>query len=145
MLEESIRGDIALIKAQKADKYGNLIYNKTARNYNPDMAKAADFVIAEVEEIVEVGDLNPDHIHTPGIYVDAVILRETLDKPIEKVTNTSNMAFSEDLLKNPKYELRVRIAKRAAQEIYDGMYLNLGIGMPTMVPLFIPKDYRVCM
>lgn len=102
------------------------------------MAKAADFVIAEVEEIVEVGEFDPNSVHTPGIYVDAVVLRDTMDKPIEKKTNTSNTGFSEDLMKNPKFASRVKIAKRAAQEIRDGMYINLGIGIPTLVPIFIP-------
>ena len=74
------------------------------------MAKAADFVIAEVEEIVETGEIDPDHVHTPGIYVDAVILRQNMDKPIEKLTNSKNTSFSEDLLKDPKYALRVKIA-----------------------------------
>ena len=62
------------------------------------MAKAAKFVIAEVEEIVEVGELNPDHIHVPSIYVDAIFKTETTDKPIEKITNTSNMSMSKELL-----------------------------------------------
>ena len=78
------------------------------------MAKAGKFVIAEVEEIVEVGELDPDSIHVPGIYVDAIFKTETTDKPIEKKTNTSNMSMSEDLLKDPKYALRVKVAKRAA-------------------------------
>jgi len=140
-MEESIRGDVALVKAWKADKRGNLIFRKTARNFNQDMAKAAKFTIAEVEEIVEVGELDPENIHTPCIYVDALVLAETDDKPIERKTNSDNMAFSEDLLSNPKYRLRVKIAKRAAEEIEDESFLNLGIGMPTMVPLFIPDGY----
>ena len=78
------------------------------------MAKNADFVIAEVEEIVPVGTLDPENVHTPSIYVDALVKTETNDKPIERLTNSSNMAFSEDLLENPKYKLRVKIAKRAA-------------------------------
>lgn len=78
------------------------------------MAKAATFTIAEVEEIVESGELNPDHVHTPGIYVDAIVLRETNDKPIEKKTNNKNTGYSEDLLNNQKFSTRVKIAKRAA-------------------------------
>lgn len=78
------------------------------------MAKAANFVIAEVEEIVETGELDPDHIHVPGLYVDAIVKKEFDDKPIEKLTNNKNTGFSKELLKDPKYALRVKIAKRAA-------------------------------
>ena len=109
------------------------------------MAKAADFVIAEVEEIVESGKLDSEKIHTPGIYVDALVLSETTDRPIEKKTNMDNMSFTEEHLKDPKYRTRVKIAQRAAKEIKHGMYLNLGIGMPTMVPMFIDKDFDVKM
>ncbi len=145
LVEKSIKGDVALIKAYKADRSGNLVFNKTARNFNQDMAKAADLVIAEVEEIVETGELHPHEIQTPSIYVDKIVLTKSKEKSIERLTNTSNMAFSEDLLKDPKYALRVKIAKRAALEITANSYLNLGIGMPTLVPIFIPEDYNVCM
>ena len=81
------------------------------------MAKAAKYVIAEVEEVVEIGELLPEHVHTPGIYVDAVVLRDVMDKPIEKKTNSKNTGFSADLLKNPKFANRVKIAQRAAKDI----------------------------
>lgn len=74
LLEKPIRGNVAVIKAKKADKAGNLIYSFTARNFNPIMAMAADIVIAEVEEIIETGKINPDEIHTPGIFVDYIVL-----------------------------------------------------------------------
>lgn len=70
LLETPLRADVALIKAWKADRKGNLIYRRSARNFNPIMAMAADLVIAEVEEIVEVGDIDPDHVVTPGIFID---------------------------------------------------------------------------
>ncbi len=73
LLETPLRADIALIKAAKADIYGNLVYNRAARNFNPLMAMAADLVIVEAEEIVDVGSLDPDEIMTPGIFVDMVI------------------------------------------------------------------------
>ncbi|MGE7919485.1 CoA transferase subunit A [Viridibacillus sp. NPDC093762] len=73
VFEKGIRGDVALIKAAKADRLGNLIYHTTARNFNPVMATAADIVIAEVDEIVEVGELDPEHIVTPHLYVDYVV------------------------------------------------------------------------
>lgn len=145
LVEKSLRADVAIIKAYKADTKGNLVYNKTARNFNPDMAKAADYVIAEVEEIVEEGELDPEAIITPNIYIDAIVKSEIKKKPIERLTNTKNTSFSPENLKDPKYALRIKIAKRAAKEIKDNSYLNLGIGMPTLVPLFIPKTFKISM
>ena len=79
LLELPLRGNVALVKASVADKAGNLIYSATARNFNPIMATAADLVIAEAEEIVEIGALDPDAIHTPSIYVDFLVRAERLD------------------------------------------------------------------
>ena len=86
VLIPAIRGEFAFIKAWRADRWGNLVYRKTARNYNAVMATAADYTIAEVEEIVELGKLDPDGIHTPGIYVDAVFKGENYEKRIERRT-----------------------------------------------------------
>jgi 3-oxoacid CoA-transferase subunit A len=83
ILVPSLRGDVAFVKAWKGDRWGNLVYRKTARNYNAVMATAADYVIAEVEQLVELGALDPDGIHTPSIYVDAIFQGERYDKPIE--------------------------------------------------------------
>lgn len=85
LLEYAIKGDFGLVKAQKADTYGNLIFNKSARNFNPLCAMAGKITIAEVEEIVEVGELDPDEIHLPGIYVQYVYLGKDYKKPIEKI------------------------------------------------------------
>jgi 3-oxoacid CoA-transferase subunit A len=87
VLERALKADVAFIKAYKADTHGNLTYRKTARNFNPVMATAADFVIAEAEAVVDAGLLLPDEIMTPGIFVDAVILGENYEKRIEKRTN----------------------------------------------------------
>ncbi|MGM8872391.1 CoA transferase subunit A [Psychrobacter sp. 2Y5] len=86
VLEHSLTADVSLIKAQKADKAGNLIFNKTARNFNPDCAMAGKITIAEVEEIVEIGALDPDEIHLPGIFVQRIVLNSTPEKRIEKTT-----------------------------------------------------------
>jgi 3-oxoacid CoA-transferase subunit A len=86
LLERALRGDFAFIKAWKGDRWGNLVYRRTARNYNPIMATAADKVIAEVEEIVDLGALDPDQIHTPGIFVDAIFQGANYAKRIEKRT-----------------------------------------------------------
>ncbi|MER2262129.1 MAG: CoA transferase subunit A [Psychrobacillus sp.] len=88
VLEEALRADYALIRAAKADKFGNLIYNKTAQNFNPMMAAAGKITIAEVEEIVETGDLDPAQIHTPSIYVQGLFQAEQ-EKRIERLTTRS--------------------------------------------------------
>lgn len=85
ILERAIKGDFSLVKAWKADKMGNLVYRKTARNFNPMAATAGKVCIAEVEEIVEVGELDPDHIHTPAVYVDRLV-KSTFEKRIEQRT-----------------------------------------------------------
>jgi acetate CoA/acetoacetate CoA-transferase alpha subunit len=74
LLEEALPGDVALLKAKKADKAGNLVYSKTARNFNPLMATACKLVIVEVEELVEIGDIDPDQVHTPSIFVDYIVV-----------------------------------------------------------------------
>jgi 3-oxoacid CoA-transferase subunit A len=86
VLEHALRGDFALVKAWKADRWGNLIYRKTARNFNSMMAAAGKITIAEVEELVEVGELEPDQIHTPSIYVQRIIQGQDYEKPIEQRT-----------------------------------------------------------
>ena len=78
IMETGLRGNVALIRAEKADKLGNLVYYKTARNFNPVMATAADYVIVEVDEIVEVGELNPEAIVTPHLFIDAIVLAEDI-------------------------------------------------------------------
>tara|TARA_R110002072_G_scaffold42064_16_gene118340 strand:+ start:33983 stop:34714 length:732 start_codon:yes stop_codon:yes gene_type:complete len=85
IMETGLFGDIALVKAAKADEFGNLVYNRTARNFNPDMATAAKFVIAEVDEIVPAGSIDPDDVHTPGNYVDRVV-QTVSEKRIEQRT-----------------------------------------------------------
>lgn len=86
ILEESLTADVALVKAYKADKAGNLIFRKTAQNFNPVCAMAGKITIAEVEEIVEIGVLDPDEIHLPGIYVNRIVLNAQPEKRIEQMT-----------------------------------------------------------
>jgi 3-oxoacid CoA-transferase subunit A len=86
VMEKGLRGDFAFVKAWKGDRWGNLIYRKAARNFNPMMATAADYVIAEVEQLVELGQLEPDAIHTPGIFVDAIFEGPSYEKRIERRT-----------------------------------------------------------
>ena len=86
VLERGIRGNFAFVKAWKGDRWGNLIYRRTARNFNPMMATAADYVIAEVEHLVELGELDPDNVHTPGIYINAIFQGQNYEKRIERRT-----------------------------------------------------------
>jgi 3-oxoacid CoA-transferase subunit A len=86
VLERALRGDFAFIKAWKGDRWGNLVFRKTARNFNPVMATAGDYVVAEVELLVEPGQLDPDQVHTPGIFVDAILQGASYLKRIEKRT-----------------------------------------------------------
>jgi 3-oxoacid CoA-transferase A subunit len=86
VLERALRGNFAFIKAWKGDRWGNLIYRKTARNFNPMMATAADYVIAEVEELVELGQLDPNQVHTPGIFIDVIFQGSKYEKRIERRT-----------------------------------------------------------
>jgi len=86
VLEEALVADVALVKAWKGDRAGNLVYRRTARNFNPLCAAAGRVCVAEVEQLVDTGELDPDHIHTPGIYVDRIVLNRTPEKRIEQRT-----------------------------------------------------------
>ena len=86
ILEHALTADVALIKAYKADKAGNLIFRKTARNFNPECAMAGKITVAEVEQIVEIGELDPDDIHLPGIYVNRIVVNASPEKRIEQMT-----------------------------------------------------------
>jgi 3-oxoacid CoA-transferase subunit A len=86
VLEEAITGDFAIVKAWRGDRYGNLVYRHTAKNFNPMCAAAGKITIAEVEEIVEVGTIDPDHVHTPGIFVSRIFRGERYEKRIERRT-----------------------------------------------------------
>lgn len=86
ILEESLTADVALVKAYKADKAGNLVFRKTAKNFNPECAMAGKITIAEVEQVVEIGELDPDEIHLAGIYVNRIVLNASPEKRIEHKT-----------------------------------------------------------
>lgn len=92
VMERGLFADLAIIKGDKADKFGNVVYNKTARNFNPVMATAAKVTICEVEEIVEIGELDSDNIHTPGIFIQRLIQGTNYEKRIEKVTTREKEA-----------------------------------------------------
>ncbi len=137
VLEAALRADLSIVKAWKGDTAGNLVYRKTARNFNPMIATCGKFTIAEVEELVEVGELDPEDIHTPGIYVDRIIQGPKYEKRIEfrTVQGTANT--------KKESPTRAQMAKRAALELRNGYYVNLGIGIPTLVANYIPDDVQV--
>jgi len=148
VLEEALTGDFALIKAYKADTRGNLIFRNTARNFNPPMATAAKICIAEVEEIVEPGELRPDEIHLPGIYVQRLIKGPSYEKRIEKLTLDAPKEQTQGKEGKPGKSneallKRENIIRRAALEFEDGMYCNLGIGIPTLASNYIPKNISI--
>jgi 3-oxoacid CoA-transferase len=132
VLESPLRADFALVHAWKGDPAGNLVYRRTARNFNPMMATAAAVTIAEVERLEPLGTLDPDSIVTPGIFVTQVVQADGVEKRIEKRTVVSTP--------DPARE---RIARRVARELKDGDYVNLGIGLPTLVANYVPAGIDI--
>lgn len=132
----ALRADVAFVHAWKADTAGNLVYRRTERNFNKGMATAADLVIAEVEDIVPIGELDPEHVHTPGSYVDYLVKVSTsledLGSSGSILTGASNIS-----------EQRMRIAERALQELKPGDVTNLGVGIPTIIADLITDEHGV--
>ncbi|KAG1748945.1 uncharacterized protein EDB91DRAFT_1235494 [Suillus paluster] len=133
IMEPAIAGDVAFVHAWKADEAGNLIFRNVANNYNNVMARGARLVIAEAEEIVPVGSLSPNSVHVPGIFVDRVV-QATEPK------GTGGGPSPEELLEK---STRRRMAKRAAQELSDGFYVNLGVGIPTLVTEYLRPGVKI--
>jgi len=141
IMEEGITGDFALVKAWKADRAGNLVFRMTANNFNRPMGKAAKITIAEVEEIVEIGEIHPDQVHLPSIYVQRIVQGPSYEKRIERLTLAQTTESTAEL--SPAAKMREKIVRRAACEFKDGMYANLGIGMPMLASNFIPPSMTV--
>ena len=165
IMEYPLRPEVSLVKAWKADTCGNLIFRGTSQNANPDCAVAGNVVLvsvclsgayrclmcfvnynlilrsngrqAEAESIVNAGELDPDEIHISGVYVDYLIQAEDNEKRIERLRQ--KVAGQVADISGP----RGRIIKRAAKEFKDGMYVNLGIGIPTMASSFIPEGVHI--
>jgi 3-oxoacid CoA-transferase len=132
----ALRADVAFIRAWTADSAGNLVYRMTEQNFNKVMAMAADLVIAEVEAIVPVGDLDPDTIHTPGNYVDYLVQADLM---LETLGSSASVAAS-----NKKVSAaRMNMARRALAELKPGDVVNLGVGIPTLVADLITPEHGI--
>jgi 3-oxoacid CoA-transferase len=136
VMETALTADYAFVKAWKGDHLGNLVFRRTTRNFAPMMATAARVTIAEVEELVVPGGLPPDSIHVPGIFVQRILQGTGYEKRIEKLTLRGEAGVDSD----PRRE---RIVRRAAREMKDGFYVNLGIGMPTLASNYIPAGVDI--
>lgn len=128
----SIKGDVAFVRAWRADTAGNLQYRMTEQNFNRAMATAAKLVIAEVEEIVKVGEIAPEHIHTQGAYVDYLVQATLM---LEDLGSSANVSAG-----RKASESRMNMAKRALKELKKGDIVNLGIGIPTLVADLISDE-----
>lgn len=143
IMERAIIGDFSLVKAWKADHAGNLIFRCSMRNFNVPMAKAGKITIAEVEEVVDIGEIDQNAVHVPGIYVNRIIEGKDYEKKIEKRKVRSPNGEVQGDANSPAAKARERIVRRAALELKDGMYINLGIGIPMMALNYIPDGVKV--
>lgn len=140
VMETAITGDVAILRANKVDEAGNCQLKLTTKTYATNMAKAGRISIVEADEIVPIGALNPDDIDIPGIYIDRIV-PATAKKEIE----IRKIATKEDagVDTSPAQARRNRIAKRAAKELKDGYYVNLGVGIPTLSASFVEPGVKV--
>lgn len=144
LLETALTGDVAIVRAWKADKAGNCVFRYATKAFGPLMAKAARLTIVEAESIVSTGEIDPNDVDLPGIFVDRVV-PATAEKHIEilKLRDPEANARSDTPATNLAQEQRNRIGRRASQELKEGYYVNLGVGIPTLAATFIPPGRTV--
>lgn len=144
LMETALPGDVAILRAWKADKAGNCVFRYTTKAFGPIMGKAARLTIVEAESIVEVGEIDPNDVDLPGIFVDRIV-PATADKQIDilKLREEQEDGGGGSASVSPAQEKRNRIARRAAKELKDGFYVNLGVGLPTLAPSFVPEGRKV--
>lgn len=132
----ALRGNVAFLRAWKGDPAGNLVYRMTEQNFNKAMATAADLVIAEVEHIVPLGELDPNEIHTPGNYVDYLVQAHTT---LEDLGSSASIKGGAKKVS----PARLNMARRALAELKKGDVVNLGVGIPTLVADFITPEHGI--
>ncbi|KAL7795083.1 hypothetical protein V8C37DRAFT_401197 [Trichoderma ceciliae] len=148
LMETALSGDVAIMRAWKADSAGNCVFRRTTRAFGPLMAKAARLTIVEAENIVPVGDIDPDDVHLPGIFVDRIV-RATVEKQVETLRlrepkgESAAAAHGSRGKEDAVLDRKRRIAKRASEELKEGFYVNLGVGIPTMAADFVPQERTV--
>ncbi|KAL2194954.1 hypothetical protein P885DRAFT_41592 [Corynascus similis CBS 632.67] len=143
LMETALPGDVAILRAWKVDKAGNCVFRYTTKSFAPLMAKAAKLAIVEAENIVEVGEIDPNEVDLPGIFVDRIVpATEPSQVEVLKTRSTGDDGRAAKS-KGDAQIRRDRIARRAAKELKDGFYVNLGVGIPTMAPSFLPEGQQV--
>lgn len=143
IMETALKADFAMIRAFKGDTEGNLVFRESARNFSPIMAMAAKVTIAEVEHLVPAGELSADEIHCPGIFVQRVFQGSNYQNHIEKKVTQEQKASASASDGGGVGLTRRQIAWRAAQELKAGAYVNLGIGVPTLVADYLDPEKRI--
>ncbi|KAK2039172.1 coenzyme A transferase [Colletotrichum somersetense] len=144
LMETALTGDVAILRAWKVDTAGNCVFRYTTKAFGPIMAKAATVTIVEAENIVEAGAIDPNDVDLPGIFVDRIV-PSTAEKNIEilKTRPEGSDGAGPSTPQNTAQERRDRIARRAAKELQEGFYVNLGVGIPTLAPSFLPAGRKV--
>ncbi|KAK4196317.1 putative succinyl-CoA:3-ketoacid-coenzyme A transferase [Triangularia verruculosa] len=144
LMETALPGDVAILRAWKVDKAGNCVFRHTTKTFAPLMAKAAKLTIVEAENIVEIGDIDPSEVNLPGIYVDRIVpATEPSQVEIVKTRSPEESSNNPPKAESEAQLRRNRIARRAAKELKPGFYVNLGVGIPTLAPSFLPPGQKV--